>query len=286
MKKEKSQLHVNSKASCQQTNDSIQGEREEMPRLLSTANCLLILVVLFLSILNSPSEGQQALQIERLIDSPTAGLLPKGSFDIDLRLFDKGGILGAVGVGLADRLSVGFSFGGEGIIGSQDIDWNPKVGFRGKYRLFEESLSFAALVIGFESQGFGGYDDEHERYDIKSKGFYAALSRNFATAFGRLGLHGGVNRTLEDKDQNDDISGYIGLDKGINSELSLLVEYDFAINDSDRDDLFSGEGYLNAGARWNISSDFSFEFDVKDLISKAKSDEPSRELRIIYFERF
>jgi len=233
--------------------------------------------------------AQQAIEViepRKIVECPTAGLLPRGSFDLDLRIFPEGGILSGIEVGLMDRLLLGFSFGGEHIIGDETVDWYPKAELAAKYRLFEEGQMYPAVAIGFDSQGFGGYIDSLKRYEIKSKGVYIALSKNYAF-LGGMGIHAGINYSLEKEDGDDDPSGYVGLDKSLNTEISLLVEYDFAINDNADNSLGSGDGYLNAGVRWTFAHKLDLEFDVKNLIENGKQNpRPSRELRLVYLEYF
>ena len=102
-----------------------------------------------------------------------------------------------------------------------------------------------------------------------------------------MGIHAGVNYSLEREDGDDDPSGYVGLDKTLNAELSLLVEYDFAINDNADNSIGSGNGYLNAGVRWTFAHKLDIEFDIKNLIENSKQNPmPSRELRLVYLEYF
>ncbi|MFH1006732.1 MAG: hypothetical protein V1800_04420 [Candidatus Latescibacterota bacterium] len=245
----------------------------------------LLLIMLILPSLLSAQE-LDSLEPRTLIECPTAGLLPKGSFDFDMRIFPNGGMLSGVSIGLMNRLLIGFSFGGEGIIGTGSVDWYPAIEFGAKYRLFEENLRWPALTLGFDSQGFGHYDEDLERYARKSKGFYAALSKNY-DFLGTFALHAGANYSLEREDEDTDISGFIGLNKALNDELSVMAEYDLALNDNDNKSLVSGEGYLNAGVRWTFANRLNLEFDLKDLTEKRKENEgPVRELRITYVEFF
>ena len=245
-----------------------------------------LLAGLLLLSFGSARGQEESIEPRRLVECPTAGLLPRGTFDFDLRMFPEGGILAGIGIGLMDRLTVGFSFGGEDIIGNRKVNWNPRVEFVLKYRLFEESHTLPALVIGFDSQGFGPYDSELDRYAVKSKGIYLALSRNFSSPLGRMGIHAGANRSLEREDGDHDVSAYAGLDKELNPQISVLAEYDFALNDDDDRSIGSGEGYLNAALRWTFAERLHIELDVKNLTRNGEGDpEPSREIRIVYIER-
>ena len=255
-------------------------EAEKMLR-----KCLMVWMLVV--IVSGTVLAQQAeVGSRRLVECPTAGLLPRGSFDLDMRMYSEGGILAGVEIGLTDRLLVGLSYGGTDIIGNKPVHWNPRVEVEAKYRLSDETKLYPAMAIGFSSQGFGRYDENRKRYATKSKGAYVVLSKNYSF-FGRLGIHGGINYSLEKEDGDDDISGFIGIDKGLGSELSVLAEYDFATNDNGEGSLGSGKGYFNAGVRWIFASRLSLEVDIKDLRKNGKRNaEPSRELRIVYMEYF
>ena len=218
-------------------------------------------------------------QPRRLIERPTARTLPRGNFDLDLRVLTKGGILGGIGIGLMDRLTLGFSFGGTEIIGSGEINWNPRVEFSGRYLLLEELRASPAITIGFESQGYGAYNDSMKRYETKSTGFFIVAAKNYQTLLGGVGLHGGVNLSLEDTDGDGDPSGYVGIDKPLNDQLSILAEYDLGTNQNGKRLTF-GDGHLNMAIRWTLDQ-LDLEFDFKNLL-KSKV---SREIRIVLLEK-
>ena len=220
-----------------------------------------------------------------LINRPTAGSLERGSYDIELRMYPGGGLLGAIAVGLTERITFGTSFGGLNIIGEGDVIWNPNPEANIKYRLMEETYSAPALSIGFNGQGFGEWSDSLARYQIKSPGIYAALSKNYSM-IGNLGFHAGINLSLE-KDDDGDVNLWVGFDKSINEEISLLGEYDFAINDNSDNALGSGNGYLNAALRWAFVEELIIELDVNNLLgNREDTDSASREIKIIYVEFF
>ena len=221
-----------------------------------------------------------------LINRPTAGSLERGSYDIELRLYSEGGLLGGVAVGLTDRITFGATYGGLKIIGEGKVEWNPQPEVNIKYRLFEESYSGPAVSIGYSSQGFGAWDDTKKRYQIKSPGMYVALSKNYSM-LGNLGFHGGGNLSFESKDDDEDVDMWIGFDKSINEEISILGEYDFALNDNGDNAFGDGKGYLNAALRWSFVDELIIEFDVNNILGNRKgSATASREIKIIYLEFF
>lgn len=230
-------------------------------------------------------------QTIELIDSPTAGLHGRGNYFISLRMQPRGSIIASLSVGLMDRLSIGLSYGGQNIIGYGTPDWNPAVGVQIKYRIIDESFMGPAIALGFDSQGYGAYNRGPERYDIKSKGFYATASKNYIF-LGRLGFHGGANYSLERDDGDKEVNFFAGLEKTLNPELSLIADYDFAFNDDKKDSLF-GEGkggYLNAGIRWTFASKAYIEFDLKNLLRNGKEGTDyarvSRIIKMSYIEHF
>jgi hypothetical protein len=225
--------------------------------------------------LNGPSP-----QPRRLIERPTANMLPKGNVDLDLRVFTEGGILGGIGIGLMDRFTLGFSFGGTQIIGSKEIDWNPRVEFAGKYLLFEEARSLPAIVVGFESQGYGAYNDSLKSYATKSAGFFVSATRSYQTFLGAVGLHGGINLSLENDDGDRDPSGYIGVDKSLNDQISILAEYNLRTNQNGSRSFTLDDGHLNVAIRWTFNRQLDLELDMKNLLR----DEVAREIRIILLE--
>lgn len=244
--------------------------------------CLLfgLFLTLFNSILINAQPG--SLQLGQLVDMPAAKTLYRGEIMTELRIYSMGGLLASLLVGITDRFDIGLSYGGENIIGTGKVDMNPQAGVHVRYHIFEEQFLSPAAVIGFHSQGFGGYDSNLKRYGIKSRGFYGVVSKN--TSFlGGLGLHVGVNYSLETQDHDKDINFFLGCHKWINPELVLLGEYDTAINDNSNNALGSGKGYLNVAIRWTVYQQFFIEFGLKNILENRENDVgSSREVKLIY----
>jgi hypothetical protein len=234
---------------------------------------------------------QQPLPPYELIDLPTAGTLPRGSYVSSLRLYPSGGVLGGVQVGLSDRLSFGVSFGGENIIGEGKINWNPEPGLQFVYRLIDENIVLPAITLGYNSQGYGAYLKNNEqytikRYTIKSRGIYGVASKNYAF-LGDLSFHGGINYSFEREDGDKDLNLFAGIIKSLNRDLSLLAEYDVAVNDNNFRSIGSGKGYLNAGVRWLFANRLLLQFQFKNILeNKERVPYSNREIKIAYIEYF
>ena len=249
-----------------------------------------ILVCVFLFLLFTVAGWTQEIhhvELRELVDSPTAGLLSKWSYALDLRLFPQGGVLAKVSVGMLSRLTAGVSYGGLNVIGEGELDWNPRVAFQARLRIYDESFIMPAIALGFDSQGYGPHDDDRERYQVKSKGAHAVFSKSF-WMLGPLGLHAGVNYSFENKDGDNDLSFFAGFDKDLLAGFVLLAEYDLALNDDSENDVFgTGNGYLNAGLRWTFADKLSLEFDLKNLANNRENvPHVNREVRIIYLDTF
>ncbi len=229
------------------------------------------------------------IQLRKLVDSPTAGLLPRGSFDMDLRIFPRGGAVLTLDVGITHGLMIAISYGGEYVIDERRPDWYPDMEFAVKLQLLQETYLLPALAVGYDGQGNGPYDDSLKRYAYKSKGFYGVISKNYLFANEiPFGLHGGINYSLEDKDKDDDMTIFVGGDMKLSNSLGLVAEYDLATNDDKSGIPYGkGNGYLNAGIHWFFSDNLLMEIDFKNILNNKKDVYSlDRQFRMIYFESF
>lgn len=228
------------------------------------------------------------LQLRKLVDNPTAGLLPRGSFDFDIRFYPRGGVNTSLDIGLMRRFMIGMAYGAEGIIGEGDPNWNPRIEFLVKLRVFNESPFFPAIALGFDSQGYGAWDDSLRRYAYKSKGFFGVISKNYLLAEMPFGLHGGVNYSLENEDKNRNLSIFLGADLKVGNALGFAAEYDLATNDNKSLETFGrGRGYLNIAVQWFFMNQLQLEADLKNILQNRKDISAfERQIRIIYFEYF
>jgi len=231
---------------------------------------------------------ESPLLARKLIDSPTANMLPRGSFDFDLRVYPQGGLFGAVDIGLANRFMLGVSYGASNLFGEGGVNWNKRVEFMAKYKVLKESYGLPAISIGFDTQGAGAFDDSLRRYTIKSKGFYAVLSKGYLSGTTPLDFHIGANYSLENKDGDKSPSFFAGIELRFRHDLAWVLEYDVGLNDNKSSSPYGkGRGYLNTGFRWIFSDMLNLEIDLKNLLVNRKNAQSfSRELRIIYLEYF
>jgi hypothetical protein len=235
----------------------------------------------------------------QLVDMPTAGTLPRGTFQIGLRLYTDGGALGYTDIGLSSRFMLGIAYGGTGILSNHDPEWNPRIGFNLKFRVVDELEYFPAIAVGFTDQGYGVYRNDHinggtrtyDRYTYKSRGFFAVASRSFYFYKWTSGWHLGIDYSREYQGDGDkDIDFFGGFDATFNYNLALLFEYDAALND-DRGEYpgvaGKGRGYLNMSIKWLFTENLEIEVLAKDLlVNRRESTTFTREMRMLYIDSF
>jgi len=239
-------------------------------------NCRLTsLILLILFFFTSPLQAQGSAGTKGnaeprfIVDMPTAGMLEKGSFAVDVDFFQEGGVLGALSAGIFERLTFGVSYGGSRLLGSQKAIMNPLPGVTIKVRLVDETVSLPALAIGFDSQGKDGYLKELDRYAVKSPGLYAVASKNYLLA-GYFSIHGGINYSFERSDDDKSFNIYLGAEKTIGPFLSLLAEYNLALNDNSGEAIGKGRGYLNMALKWSFAGGLTLGMNVKDIFKNAR----------------
>ena len=188
-----------------------------------------------------------------LITIPTAGTLSRGSYSMDMRIQDGGGLITGLDVGITDRFQFGLSYGSPNLIGDDSLVWYPRPEAKLKYLVIDEDMSMPGIAFGMNTQGLGQYysEDTLQRYDTKALGIYLTASKNWLSPFGNgnIGLHSGLNYSfLETNDGDEDLNLFFGLDLELNPEFSILLEYNSALNENDMTAetmSISKGGYLN-----------------------------------------
>lgn len=214
------------------------------------------------------------LETEYLVDSPAAAVLRHGNYRLGCRMMAGGSVVARAEVGIKDRLSVGVSWGLLNLLGRDDVDSYERTGLAARFLLVEE-LAWPALVIGFDNQGYGGWDEDRERYERKSKGFYFAGTRSW---YGPLGTDvattAGVNYSLETEDE-DSPDAFLGLEVDFDRQFALLVDYSLGLDDNADEDpavYGDGRGWLDVGLRWSVPSGVQFKFFFRDLLGNYAGD--------------
>ena len=247
-------------------------------------------IILFIAIIHL-LKAQEYPPPTDLISVPTAGTLMRGSFSMDMRIQDEGGLALGLSAGITDRFQFGMSFGSPNLIGDENLEWYPRPEAKLKYLIVDENLSMPAFALGLNTQGSGDYVDTLQRYEIKALGLYGAMSKNWKSPLGNIGLHTGLNHSfLETEDGDSDPNLFFGMDVEFNPEFSFLLEYNSALNENGmtaRTMSVSKGGYLNAALRWSFVESLHLELHLNNLLfDNDKVDYFKRELKITYIEFF
>ena len=227
----------------------------------------LIGMVLIASPLLQGRAGCEILEEIYIVDSPTAGILPHGGYIMHGSIGPSSSLLFGVKIGFHDRLMLGASFGLQNFVGRGDTEINDKPGFEVRLRIIEEEIIGPALAIGIDTQGEDIYLDALERYERKSKGFYAVISRNYRL-IRDFSLHGGVNYSLE-RDDEEGLNFFAGATLELIPGFHILLDYNAAIDDDDADNPEArtrGRGYLDAGVRFDYRENLRLKLHFKDLL--------------------
>ena len=248
---------------------------------------------IIISILSTFGSAQTYPPPTNLVSVPSAGTLVRGSYAMQMRVQKNGGLTSSLSVGITDRFQFGLSFGSANLIGDDSLEWYPRPEANLKYRLIDETTSMPGVSIGLDTQGQGQFNeaDTLMRYDVKAMGIFAAASKNWVTPLGNLGLHMGTNYNFAEVNDGDkDINYFFGFDMEFNPELSILLEYNAALNENDmtaKTMSISRGGYLNAAIRWTFVERLHIEMDFNNLLfDDKKVDYFKRELKITYIEYF
>jgi hypothetical protein len=275
--------------------------RTELDRKVIILAVLLVLAVQEAFAQPPESEEPTSLGLQsqpvRIVDFPTAGLLPRRAFRVEGNIYAEGGVLLNLTIGFTRFFSFGISYGGYNVIGTGDPELNPEPAVNLKVRLLEESLVAPAVAIGFDSQGYGKYfedkvcprdencepgetcykdrecveeDLDEDRYLVKSPGIYAVASKNWDVV-GPLSFHGGISYSLENK-QDNDLTLFVGVIKSFSDFLDIRAEYDFATNDNESAwQIAEDRGRLNASLLWHVSENISLGFEARDIATKKRT---------------
>lgn len=252
--------------------------------------CLIVTFIALLSALTCVSEFNS-------ITSPTSNALNRGDYSFETKVYGNSSMRLTSNIGLFPRLSIGFSYGAENFVGNQKPDWYDHIDFKAKFQILRETVNIPGLSIGFDSEGHGQWIEDHNRYAMKSPGFYAVIGKSDLFLRGSK-INFGVNKTTENDDGDKDLNSFIALGQSVGEDLNFTLEYNLAFNDNSKNSnnefekYGEGKGYLNFSAGWFIVPELQFKFSVYDIFENApnfSSPNPitlDRAFQIIYTTKF
>jgi hypothetical protein len=218
---------------------------------------------------------------------PTAGIVAHREYRPVARAMPESSALFGGRVGFKDVVHVGIFYGAFDLVSRGEVQFNSHIGFDVRARLAAETR-LPALAVGFDSQGWGAYDDNLRRYERKSPGFYVVASKNWHSFLGDLSLTAGANYSMETRDDDTSPDFFAGADWFIARRVSLLADFDAARNDNAEDGIY-GEGgvYVDAGVRVLLGGNVSLMLVFSDLTGNlTPGDASGREIQIEFADGF
>lgn len=220
-----------------------------------------------IALLAQGSAGSSALVESRfIVDMPTAGVLAKGKYAINLYTFTDNSAMVEWSIAPLSNLNIGISFGGSHITGSGTPVWQDLPGFHIRFRPIDETHGFPAILLGASTQGRGIYTPEQKQFQVQSPGVFIVASKSFRWA-GTMALHGGIHYSFELAPANRIINPYIGIEKSIGSPCSVHIEYNAGLY-ADHSPLITQEGLLNAAVRYSLGQGFTLELQLQDILMR------------------
>lgn len=214
------------------------------------------------------------------VDQPYAIIPNHGIFDMQLRFGPEGGILGSFSIGIWDRLSLGISYGASNLIGAGDPEFYEQPGVQIRILAVQEEILTPTVILGFDNQGFGAFDQESRRYAIMSKGLYCQTGKSFEFSGMKITPSLGINYALEQEHRFD---MFMGLEALFGSTTALLFEYSPNFGDP----LDQNKGYMNCALRFIFYEQLFFEFAVRDLLDNSIYDQQlNRVIKLGYEQGF
>lgn len=213
------------------------------------------------------SAGDKAIYETRyIVEMPTAGVIPKGTFSFVGEIFNNGGILGDFSVSPFENFNIGLSFSGIGIIGDETPKFQNLPGISVKFRIFNETTYFPAILIGVNTQGRGEWLSDLKRFETHSPGVFISSSKSFSWKLGYLAIHLGIGYSFEDvKIPNL----WLGIEQSLGSIFSLDIEYNANL-DEETGIVMKRKGLLNVSLRSSILKGLTLELKIKDLLENSK----------------
>lgn len=206
-----------------------------------------------------------AIEPRYIVDLPTAGLLEKGNFAINIMALNEGGLMTEITAAPFKNFNMGISYSCTNFIGSGDISGQNIPGVTIKLRIFNETIATPAILIGLSTQGKGIYYKSQNRFQTLSPGAFLSSSKSFHWLLGAIAFHGGINYSFEPPKENRALNCYIGLEQSIGEQLSLNFEYNANIDDTNKE-FMSRRGMLNSALRFSISNGLTLELQFRDLL--------------------
>lgn len=237
---------------------------------------ILALIFLLLFVAESYSQGSAGggatFETRDIVDMPTAGVLSKNDYAVDLIYFDNGGIAFSINYGLWRNFNIGGSLSINNLVGAQDVDVQSIPSLILKYRFINETINVPAIAFGISTRGAGKYNNSSNRFEIASPGVFLSLSKSFLWDLGYLALHAGANYSFENTKEDFFVNTYAGLEQAIGKRFALNLEYNSGAFEWEARRT-RGKGFLHSSLRYSLGYGFTLQMQFRDLLQNFKNSD-------------
>ncbi|MEK6544168.1 MAG: hypothetical protein AABZ44_07020 [Elusimicrobiota bacterium] len=222
-------------------------------------------------------QTSRSVNLDEMIDVPSAEVLDYGSFAVTSRFFSQGGLLASMSFGVFRRLMLGPSMEIDRYVGSGTTDLQrPELQF--KFRFYDGYRYLPAAAIGFDSQGYR-FEKSKDDYLEQERGLYLAFTEELFTSGMEITAGGNISDF-----EHDSLHGFTALSWVAQNTVGLFAEYD---------NLRSLRwNRLNAGLNLFVSPFVQVGFHVRDILGdKTYQDsdiqrKPERIIKLRYIGSF
>ncbi len=208
------------------------------------------------------------------VDEPVPLSLAHAEYYVGVRLWGEGGAMARVGVGLFDRLTIGASYGGNRLIGSDDPEMYQRPEFFARGAILTEQGFFPDMIVGFESQGYGTQSGDGD-YDVYPKGGYGCLGKTVEPT--RTYVQAGVSYWRK-------VNGFAVVNQLLPGGFEFIIEYDLGANDERAET--KGRGFLNLGLAWTFNEQMRFGVGVRDVLGNRDASRLNRVIDLSFHDLF
>jgi len=212
-----------------------------------------------------------------LIDDPTAYILERGTFSLNFRMYEGGGILTKVGLGFTDNIMLGVPIDVRNAIGRGDSKCEFPIPVCGKIKIIDERDAIPTISIGFDPYNFSQYGKSGD--EIRPL-LYISFTKSGSFVEFPIYWVFGVDNDLENF-KYENACPFGGVSIYLNKDLSIMGEAEKIYKGNDKK-----ETIVNAGIRYIISPGLHIEVDFKEVVGIDKSPDPIRSIRIGYNSKF
>ncbi len=214
-----------------------------------------------------------AVTVTELIDTPTYSILDYGSYEMQFRIFNNGGVTSKISFGIFKALNLGVSWELSNIVGvGNTVVAIPALQI--KLNVYEGDAKFPGVAVGYDGQGFF-YNDSNSEFLQKGKGIYTVIGKELLLPGLNFNLGLNVNDFKEVR-----LLGFVGSSYSIVDDSFLaMLEYDNIGKGAD--------ARLNLGFKLWATENFGIDFILRNILT---GDEErfgcERILRLSYYGRF